>query len=44
MLPMEEYEELLEDVHNPACVAERKDEATLPLFDLKQRLEEHELI
>jgi len=30
ILPIEEYDELLEDLEDLACVAERKDEPTIP--------------
>jgi len=33
VLPLKEYEELLEDLHDLAVIAERKDE---PVFDLEE--------
>ena len=39
VLPVEEYEELLEDVHDLAVIAERKDESTASFDELKKRLE-----
>ena len=38
ILPVEEYEELLEDIHDLAVIAERKDEPTISLKELKKRL------
>ena len=38
ILPVEDFEELLEDIHDLAVLAERKDEPTLSLSDLKKRL------
>jgi hypothetical protein len=40
VLPIAEYERLLEDVHDLAVVAERRDEPTMPLDELKRRLAE----
>ncbi len=39
VLPVEEYEELLEDIHDLAVIAERKDETTINFKKLKKRLE-----
>jgi PHD/YefM family antitoxin component YafN of YafNO toxin-antitoxin module len=39
VLPVEEYEDLLEDIHDLAVIAERKDETTTGFEDLKKRLE-----
>lgn len=44
ILPMEDYEELLEDIHDLAVIAERKDEPTISLEDLKERLKADGLI
>jgi len=38
ILPIEEYEELLEDIHDLAVMGERKDESTLSFEELKKRL------
>lgn len=38
VIPVEEYEELLEDLHDPAIIAERRDEPTIPFSELKKRL------
>ena len=39
VLPVEEYEDLLEDIHDLAVIAERKDEPTTSFEELKKRLE-----
>lgn len=38
ILPLEEYEELLEDLHDLAVIARRKDEPLIPLAEVKRRL------
>jgi hypothetical protein len=38
VLPVEEYEEILEDLHDLAVIAERRDEPTLSFEELKQKL------
>ena len=38
VIPVEEYEELLEDLHDLAIIAERKNEATTNFDELKKRL------
>jgi hypothetical protein len=38
LLSMEQYERLLEDLHDLAVVAERRDEETISLEKLKRRL------
>lgn len=38
VLPLENYEELLEDIHDLAVIAERKDEQTVSFDELKKRL------
>ncbi|MCD6506739.1 hypothetical protein J7M22_08960 [Candidatus Poribacteria bacterium] len=44
ILPVEEYEELLEDLHDLAIIAERRDEPTIPFEELKKRLKEDGLL
>ena len=44
VLPIEEYEELLEDIHDLAIIAERKDEETIGLEEVKKRLKEDGLL
>jgi PHD/YefM family antitoxin component YafN of YafNO toxin-antitoxin module len=41
ILPIAEYEELLEDLHDLAVIARRKDEPTIPLDEVKRRLKRH---
>ncbi|MFA5803852.1 MAG: hypothetical protein WC879_04350 [Melioribacteraceae bacterium] len=38
ILPMEDYEELLGDVHDLVVIAERKDEPSISLDELKKSL------
>jgi hypothetical protein len=38
VLPLDEYEELLEDIHDLAVIAERKNEPTISLEELKKKL------
>lgn len=38
VLPISEYKELLEDLHDLAVIARRKDEPTIPLAEVKRRL------
>jgi|GEM_PF-563676 len=38
VIPIEEYEELLEDLHDLAIVAERRDEPIVPFKELKEKL------
>ena len=38
ILPLTEYEQLKEDLHDLAMVAERRDEDTLTLAELKKRV------
>lgn len=38
ILPLEDYEELLEDIHDLTVIAERKNEPTIGLEELKKRL------
>jgi len=44
VIPLEEYEELLEDIHDLAIIAERKDEPTVSLKELKKKLRVNGLI
>ena len=44
ILPIEEYEELLEDLHDLAIIAERRDEPTINFEELKERLKEDGLL
>jgi PHD/YefM family antitoxin component YafN of YafNO toxin-antitoxin module len=38
IIPFEEYEELLEDIHDLAIIAERRDEPTVTFAELKKKL------
>ena len=38
ILPLEDYEELLEDIHDLTVIAERKNEPTISLEELKKGL------
>jgi PHD/YefM family antitoxin component YafN of YafNO toxin-antitoxin module len=44
VLPVEEYEELLEDLHDLAIIAERRDESAISFDELKERLREDGLL
>jgi PHD/YefM family antitoxin component YafN of YafNO toxin-antitoxin module len=44
ILPVEDYEELLEDIHDLAVIAERKDEPSISFDELKKRLKADGLI
>lgn len=44
VLPVEEYQELLEDLHDLAVIAERRDEPTVSFEKLKKRLKEDGLL
>jgi PHD/YefM family antitoxin component YafN of YafNO toxin-antitoxin module len=39
IIPVEEYEELLEDIHDLAIIAERREEPTITFEELKKKLE-----
>jgi hypothetical protein len=38
VVPVDEYEELLEDLHDLAVVAERRNEPAVPMASVKKRL------
>jgi len=44
ILPVEKYDELLEDIHDLAVIAERKDEPTINFDELKKKLKADGLI
>ncbi|HEX7319256.1 MAG TPA: hypothetical protein VF399_02725 [bacterium] len=44
IVPIEKYEELLEDIHDLAIVAERRDEETVSFYDLKKKLKKNGLL
>ena len=41
VLPIREYQRLLEDLHDLGMVAERHDEYPVSLAEIKKRLQEH---
>jgi PHD/YefM family antitoxin component YafN of YafNO toxin-antitoxin module len=44
ILPIEEYEELLEDLHDLAVIAERKNESVITFDEIKERLRKNGLL
>lgn len=44
LIPLEQYEMLLEDLHDLAIVAERREEETVSFDEIKQRLREDGLL
>jgi len=44
VLSIKEYEELLEDLHDLAVIAERREEPTIPFEKLKKRLKKDGLL
>ncbi len=44
IIPIEEYEELLEDLHDLSVIAERRDEPALPLDEFKEKLRRNGLL
>jgi len=44
ILPLEEYDELLQDLHDLVVIAERRDEPVIPFDELKRRLKEDGLL
>jgi PHD/YefM family antitoxin component YafN of YafNO toxin-antitoxin module len=44
LLSLEQYQKLLEDLHDLAIVAERRDEKTISLDELKRRLKKDGLL
>lgn len=44
LISIDEYEEILEDIHDLAITAERKDESTVNMDDLKAKLKADGLI
>ena len=41
ILPIREYQRLLEDLHDLSVVAERRDESPVSLAEMKQRMKDH---
>ena len=44
ILPVKQYERLLEDLHDLAVVAERREEKTISVEEVKRRLKEDGLL
>ena len=44
VLPLDEYEELIEDLHDLAIVAERRSENSLPWEDVREKLKRDGLL
>jgi len=44
ILPLKEYERLMEDLHDLAVVAERRNEDTISLDEMKRRLRDDGLL
>ncbi len=44
LMTLKQYEKLLEDLHDLAIVAERRDEKPISLMEMKQRLEKDGLL
>jgi PHD/YefM family antitoxin component YafN of YafNO toxin-antitoxin module len=44
IVPLKQYERLMEDLHDLAVVAERRDEEPISLNDMKRRLREDGLL
>ncbi|ODS41998.1 MAG: hypothetical protein MSIBF_01215 [Candidatus Altiarchaeales archaeon IMC4] len=44
ILPVEDYEELLADIHDLAVIAERREEPTITLEELKDQLKNEGLL
>jgi len=44
IVPIKEYEELLEDVHDLAAIAERRDEPVISFEEVKERLKKDGLL
>jgi PHD/YefM family antitoxin component YafN of YafNO toxin-antitoxin module len=44
IVPLKEYERLMEDLHDLAVVAERRDEEPISLEEMKRRLHEDGLL
>ena len=44
ILPAEQYEQMIEDMHDLAVLAERRDEGTVSLAEIKQRMKKDGLL
>jgi len=44
VIPIEEYEDLLEDLHDLAVIAERSDEPAVPLEEIIEKLKKNGIL
>ncbi|RLE62244.1 MAG: hypothetical protein DRJ38_09990 [Thermoprotei archaeon] len=44
VIPIEDYEELLEDLHDLAVIAERRDEPVAPLEEIVEKLKKNGIL
>ena len=44
IIPLKQYEKLLEDLHDLAVIAERREEKPISLEEMKRRLEENGIL
>lgn len=44
IIPVDEYEELLEDIHDLAIIADRRDEPAISFKELKEKLKKDGLL
>ena len=44
VLPVADYEDLMEDLHDLAVIAERREEPSVPLEEVKKKLQEDGLL
>ena len=44
IFPLEQYEELMEDIHDLAVIAERREEQPISLVEMKRRLKKRGLV
>jgi len=44
IIPVDEYEELLEDIHDLAIIADRRDEPAISFEELKEKLKKDGLL
>jgi DNA-binding MarR family transcriptional regulator len=44
IMPTEEHEKLIEDLHDLAVIAEQKDESTFPLDEIVEKLKKNDIL
>jgi PHD/YefM family antitoxin component YafN of YafNO toxin-antitoxin module len=44
IMPIEEYEKLIEDLHDLAVIVKRKDESTFPLDEIIEKLKKNGIL